>query len=672
MSKERIYDQGKRVSLCEPDENHIGTMRVMMTVRTSREVLVEVDVAGDLPTTVSLTSPYHGETPQRIIYEWLPYYCQCCRKLGHTKEKCKFTKINNRLQEVKSKKGVQEYRRVQTNYSHNKGDHDSGSHVLGHSPPKLGVESSTGTVELSSECQGLGSTIVPEEHSLPNESEEGSECNVLGQTDTDVVEVITLNEERQEMDTVQLGVSVSNNYSVLQSEGVVEEIIIEVPQAGEPPNPVEVFGLLETRVKLNNSADIIRKFPFYSVINNYSHHYNGRIWVFLDSRKITLLNSSLHDQLIHLRLLHHISNQIIYVTIIYGSNDGGHRDRLWDELRSVSGTVTNWIVLEDFNIVRDMRERIGPNPPSVTEIMAFNQCLLDCSLDDAHSFGFEHTWTNKRDPTARIWSRLDKVLLNSEWLTQFPTTNVQILPSGISDHSPFLVEVKGGYKIRRTFSYLNCWEDHKDYREKVTEAWDITVKGNHIFRLFTKMKNVRRSLISLHKTHYTGITQKVIAAREALETSQRLLQGSPLDPFLLAQEEELLARYLILRKTERSSLLQRAKIQDIKYKDAPTSYFFSRIAARKHQTLIGKIQDMNGNIREGIQETNAAFVEYYTWLLGQRKTTTSLDTVILDGPIVPESAWESLCKDIDDKEIKSALFSMDSNKSPSQDGFSAQ
>ncbi|XP_074271470.1 uncharacterized protein LOC141595405 [Silene latifolia] len=295
-------------------------------------------------------------------------------------------------------------------------------------------------------------------------------------------------------------------------------------------NKVEVFGLLETRVKINNFAAIIRNFPFYSVINNYSHHYNGRIWVFLDSRKITLLNSRIHDQLIHLHLLHHSSNQIIYVTMIYGSNDGGDRDR-------------------------GLEERIGPNPPSITEIMAVNQCLLDCSLDNAHSFGLEHTWTNKREPTARIWSRLDRVLLNSDWLIQFPTTNVQVLPSGISDHSLLLVEVKNGYKIRRQFSYLNCWEDHKEYRDSVTAAWDLPVKGNQIFRLFTKLKNVRSNLISLHKNHYTGISQK---------------------------EKELLARYLILRKTERSSLLQRAKIQDIKFKDAPTSYFFSRIAARKH------------------------------------------------------------------------------------------
>ncbi|XP_074314356.1 uncharacterized protein LOC141649571 [Silene latifolia] len=77
-------------------------------------VLVEVDVADDLPTTLQLTSPYHGITQQRIIYEWLPHYCYCCRKLGHTNEHCKFTKINKKFAEtVQAKKVVQEYRPVQ-------------------------------------------------------------------------------------------------------------------------------------------------------------------------------------------------------------------------------------------------------------------------------------------------------------------------------------------------------------------------------------------------------------------------------------------------------------------------------------------------------------------------------------------------------------------------------
>ncbi|XP_074315382.1 uncharacterized protein LOC141651576 [Silene latifolia] len=323
-------------------------------------------------------------------------------------------------------------------------------------------------------------------------------------------------------------------------------------------NKVEVFGLFETRVKQTNFATIIRTFPSYSVLNNYTHHYNGRIWVFLDTRRVTLISSSGHDQLIHLELLHHISNKTVHVSFVYGSNDATHRERLWHELRGLKPKVTNWILMGDWNIVRAMEERIGHNPPSITEILAFNQSLLDCQLEDLHSFGCE--CSALRD----------------------------------SDHSTLLVSIHDHYQQKRRFSYLNCWEDHKDYGKVVKEAWDIPVKGNAIHRLFPKLKNVRLQLINIHKTSYSRISGKVKEAQQHLHDCQISLQTKPLDSSLLALEQTLLQSYLDLKKAEKSSLTQRAKIQDIKYNYAPTSYYFTRIAARKHQSIIGKIKDRHG------------------------------------------------------------------------------
>ncbi|XP_074306123.1 uncharacterized protein LOC141641355 [Silene latifolia] len=318
-------------------------------------------------------------------------------------------------------------------------------------------------------------------------------------------------------------------------------------------NKIEVFGLLETRVLINNFDAISRQFPFYSILNNYSHHYKGRIWVFLNKGLLTLLSSRVHKQLIHVELLHHVSNKTVYVTFIYGSNDGSERESLWDELRQIAHTVSDWIILGDFNIVRAMEERIGPNPPSLTEMLAFNQCLLDTNLDDVQSFGCEHTWTNKRDVEARVWSKLDRVLTNPSWLVQYPHTQVTILPSGISDHSPLLVQIKEAYQIKKKFSYLNCLEEHKKYGNIVARAWEMSIRGNDIFRLFDKLKNVRKQLTELHKTNYSGLS-----------------------------------------------------------------------------------------IRD------------------------------LDGPSIQESDWPQLCRPVDEMEIKKALFSIDSNKSPGQDGFSSQ
>ncbi|XP_074315156.1 uncharacterized protein LOC141651337 [Silene latifolia] len=353
------------------------------------------------------------------------------------------------------------------------------------------------------------------------------------------------------------------------------------------------MGLLETRVSLNNSADIIRKFSNYYVLNNYSHHYNGRIWFFLDTRRVTVISSQ----------------------------------RLWDELRGLAGKVINWIILGDFNI------------------------------------------TNKRGVAAHVWSRLDRVLSNPSWLVEYPNTQVNVLPSRISDHSPLLVVVQESYKPRTQFSYLNCWVEHKEYDGVVLQAWGLPVRGSVMFRFFTRLKNVRQSLIQLHKTNFSGISKKVQEAKKDLEKCQLQLQLRPLDPILFEQEQQVLKRYLTFKKTERSSLTQRAKIQSIKYNDAPTSYYFSKIAARKHQSIIGRIKDRQGIEKFGTQEVNHAFIEYYRWLLGQKVDVNCAHMIELKGAKILTSDWEGLCKEVTETEIQSDVFSIDSNKSPGKMDF---
>ncbi|XP_074305615.1 uncharacterized protein LOC141640833 [Silene latifolia] len=469
-------------------------------------VLVEVDVANELPTTLQLTSPYLGET----------------QKLGHTKEHCKFTKINKKLDEtVQVRKVVQEYRPVQPIVVSQTTDApDSECDVPGHIPPKLDAQIPS---EPALETSEPGSTVVVLGGSSPsNEKGEGSGSHQLGQMSTKGTKM--------------------NNREV-ESTGIVQEV---------------------TRIHTQNT---------FEVLNNCSRHYNGRIWVFLNKRVVTLLSSHAHDQLIHLELFHHVSNQTVHITFIYGSNNAGVREGLWNKLRVLRNSVTNWIYLGDFNIV-----------------------------DDLQSFGCEHTWSNKREVNAIIWSKLNRVLANPSWLVLYPQTQVTILPSGISDHSPILVSIKDAYQPKRRFSYLNCWEEHQHYNSTILLAWDITVRGTAMCRLFGKLKNVKRSLITLHKTHFSDISKRVKLAHDDLTVCQTQIQTSPFDAHLLDREKQLLENYLLLRNTERSSLLQRAKLKDIQYNDAPNGYFFSRIAARKNQSIVGK------NLAHTVGKEQGAFV----------------------------------------------------------------
>ncbi|XP_074306377.1 uncharacterized protein LOC141641621 [Silene latifolia] len=73
----------------------IGTPLYADPVTTNKErlsfahVMVEVDLSGHLPDNVVINSPFMGQIIQDVEYEWLPYYCTHCKKLGHEKKVCK-------------------------------------------------------------------------------------------------------------------------------------------------------------------------------------------------------------------------------------------------------------------------------------------------------------------------------------------------------------------------------------------------------------------------------------------------------------------------------------------------------------------------------------------------------------------------------------------------------
>ncbi|KAL9230644.1 hypothetical protein vseg_005969 [Gypsophila vaccaria] len=52
-------------------------------------ILIEVDVSKELPAAIIVATPYDDKFIQRVDYEWVPYYCSHCQKLGHQLEHCR-------------------------------------------------------------------------------------------------------------------------------------------------------------------------------------------------------------------------------------------------------------------------------------------------------------------------------------------------------------------------------------------------------------------------------------------------------------------------------------------------------------------------------------------------------------------------------------------------------
>ncbi|KAK9725948.1 hypothetical protein RND81_05G179700 [Saponaria officinalis] len=221
-------------------------------------------------------------------------------------------------------------------------------------------------------------------------------------------------------------------------------------------NKVDVMGILETKIREHKAARVINRYVCgLKVVCNYNVLGNGRIWLVWNPRTVTVLPITSYPQFVHCVITHHGSNSTCFGSFVYASNDPTIRIGLWDSLRSLNVTQ-EWLVLGDFNVVRDASERISISLPNLADILDFNSCLLSCGLVDLQS--------------TRVWSKLDRALVNGAWFSNFGSPVVAFLPSGMSDHSSVLVSVLPAHYRPLRFSFLNYWSSFPGFQSLIHET----------------------------------------------------------------------------------------------------------------------------------------------------------------------------------------------------------
>lgn len=93
---------------------------------------------------------------------------------------------------------------------------------------------------------------------------------------------------------------------------------------------------------------------------------------------------------------------------------------------------STWTLLGDFNVVRRPSKRMVGFDMSAA--FDFNSCLEDINMQDMLTKGYWYTWTNKQGGAGSNKSRLDKVLVNDNWLDLFRDAEVVGHALGVSDH----------------------------------------------------------------------------------------------------------------------------------------------------------------------------------------------------------------------------------------------
>ncbi|XP_074277933.1 uncharacterized protein LOC141601538 [Silene latifolia] len=280
------------------------------------------------------------------------------------------------------------------------------------------------------------------------------------------------------------------------------------------------------------------------------------------------------------------------MTIIYAFNGVGDRESLWLNLRNIAKQVNApWAIWGDFNCVLQDNERLGGRVTEA-ETDPFHDCIQECGVMDIVATGAFCTWNNKQPPETRVYSRLNRWLVNQVWMDKFSDYIANFLPEGQFDHNPCLVSKSPlGGNQHRPFKYFNMWSVADGFQDCVSQVWQNEFSGTKMYKVVKKLKLLKPDLKKLNKAHFSDIENKADIAQLRLKKLQEQIMANPGDKDLIQQESEANQTFNVLYSAKMDYLKQKAKAHWLKDGDSNSAYFHGVLRARRNKNFICQIND---------------------------------------------------------------------------------
>ncbi|XP_074297794.1 uncharacterized protein LOC141628569 [Silene latifolia] len=227
-------------------------------------------------------------------------------------------------------------------------------------------------------------------------------------------------------------------------------------------------------------------------------------------------------------------------------------------------------------------ERIGLAVKD-SEMIPFQNTMAACDLQDIKTTGAFFTWTNKQPSATRVFSRIDRVLVNDSWLQVWLDYYAHFALEGSFDHCFCVVEGSTNSMVRRKpFKFFNMWSKVADFHYVVDKGWQIYYAGSPMFKLVQKLKSLKPLLKELNRSLFSDIEKNAEIAYKFLLGCQKKLHLDPGNTSLMDMEYQARESYLMLSIAKDDFLRQKAKafvkyFEQLLGSNSPTFQFYPHV-----------------------------------------------------------------------------------------------
>ncbi|XP_062103251.1 uncharacterized protein LOC133814280 [Humulus lupulus] len=399
---------------------------------------------------------------------------------------------------------------------------------------------------------------------------------------------------------------------------------------------------------------------------------SGRILVIWQA-KFVKVDILLEDpQLVHCKIKVCGQQEVFFATVVYGSNSMEERKILWDKLANISHLNNPWIIFGDFNAMFSFQDRNGGRQILAKDIVDAQDWLALGQVEEFKCSGAHFTWSNKHDIGDQIFSKLDRVFTNVSWLDLFPKTEACFKCDCVSDHSCCIIESQELNKVGiKPFRFCNHWLHYRRFKETVLESWNSTSgSGRGLNQIVQKLFRVKHVLKRFKREEVGDVVLDYKLAKEELSNAQEALATNPSDHTMHQAVIQVQQKFTVMQNRYSSFLKQQSKVNWVVFSDDNSKYFHAVMRKRRIENRITSFTT-GDKIEDDYEKVVKHFLSHFENFMGRSSSATKeMDLECLNqGNRLTMEQQVRLLRPFSKNDVKKALFSIHSSKSPGLDGF---
>nr|XP_027122295.1 uncharacterized protein LOC113739247 [Coffea arabica] len=275
------------------------------------------------------------------------------------------------------------------------------------------------------------------------------------------------------------------------------------------------------------------------------------------------------------------------------------------------------------------------------------------------------TWSNNWEDEGEIRQRLDRGLSTIEWGQIFDKAKCEHVDTLGSDHSMLLIDNWPRIEKRKSrFFFDKRWLKRSEVNQIVEQAWNQTVERNRMYRITRQVANCRVALLKW-KNNFTGNSLiKINQMKQQIKEVKDSKDAGSKDKIA-----DLKNQLKVAYSEEEQYWAQKARIDWLREGNKNTKFFHPCVKGRRRKNRMLNIQREDGTWTKNEEELGKEVADYYRVLFSS-SGSEGLAEILSGIPLtITTEMNDKLTKEVSDIEIKSALFSMNPNKAPGQDGL---